>query len=132
MLLLLTIKSNPKQPSCKKECCPQKGYGGCDGRLMVKKINNDNSGEFCAKMASPFFIALLFLISYHFYLYLCTHLFFFFTTGSRKELKDCNTSTIFDFLSNYINFIHIFITCQLFPSGYFFATDLSVGDLKCS
>ena len=53
------------------------------------------------------------------------HVFFFFTTGRRKELKD--TSIIFDFISNYTNYIHIFITCPLFPTGYYFAADLSTG-----
>ena len=91
--------------------------------------------------AAPFFTAWLFLIRYHFFLYLytakpaygwlwgfLTHVFFFVTTGRRKELKEefC-TSIIFDFISNYTNYIHIFITCPLCPTGYFFAADLSTG-----
>ena len=56
-----------------------------------------------------------------------THVFFF-TTGRRKELKDdFNTSIIFDVISNYTNYIHIFITCLLFPTEYYFAADLSTG-----
>ena len=51
--------------------------------------------------AAPFFTDWLFLIRYHFFLYLytaklamagfgafLTHVFFFFTTGRRKELKE--------------------------------------------
>ena len=77
------MKSNPKQPSCKKkQCGPQKGYGekdvnprwrprnGCDGRLMVKIFNNDNLGEFFAKTKwhknSPQLSLLKFLpLTYH-------------------------------------------------------------------
>ena len=32
-----------------------------------------------------------------------------------------------DYISNYTNYIHIFITCPLFPTEYFFAADLSTG-----
>ena len=57
-----------------------------------------------------------------------THVYFLFTTGRRKELiEDFNTSIIFDFISNYTNYIHIFITCPLFPTGYLLAADLSTG-----
>ena len=91
--------------------------------------------------AAPFFTAWLFLIRYHFFLYLYTAkrancwlwgffnpCVFFFTTGRRKELEeDFNTSIIFDFISNYTNYIHIFITCPLFPTGYYFAADLFTG-----
>ena len=45
-----------------------------------------------------------------------------------KNLKKIfNTSIIFDFVSNYTNYIHIFIKCPLFPTGYYFAADLSTG-----
>ena len=53
------------------------------------------------------------------------HVFFSLPQEEEKNLKKiCNTSIIFDFISNYI---HIFITCPLFPTGYFFAADLSTG-----
>ena len=63
-----------------------------------------------------------------------THVFFFFTTGRRKELKKkiCNTSIIFDFISNYTNYIHIFITCPLFSQDIFLQLISLLGDLKCS
>ena len=41
--------------------------------------------------------------------------------------KKFSTSIIFEFISNYTNYIHIFITYPLFPTGYFFAADLSTG-----
>ena len=48
-----------------------------------------------------------------------------------KNLKKIfNTSIIFDFISNYTNYIHIFITCPLFPTGYFSTADLSTGWLE--
>ena len=58
-----------------------------------------------------------------------THVFFSLPQEEEeKNLKKiCNTSIIFDFISNYTNYIHIFITCPLFPTGYFFAADLSTG-----
>ena len=52
-----------------------------------------------------------------------THVFFSLQQEEEKNLKKiCNTSTIFDFISNYTNYIHIFITCPLFPTGYFFCS----------
>ena len=94
--------------------------------------------------AAPFFTAWLFLIRYHFFLYLYTAkpaygwlwgfintCVFFFTTGRRKELKRrilvLQLFLILLNFSNYTNYIHIFITCPLFPTGYFFAADLSTG-----
>ena len=57
-----------------------------------------------------------------------TDVFFSLPREEEKSLKKiCNTSIIFDFISNYTNYIHIFITCPLFPTGYFFAADLSTG-----
>ena len=58
-----------------------------------------------------------------------THVFFLFTTGQyffpaiyyliKKEEKNLkkifNASIVFDFISNYTNYIHMFITCPLFP-----------------
>ena len=91
--------------------------------------------------AAPFFTAWLFLIRYHFFC-ICvlqsrpmagfgaflTHVFFSLPQEEEKNLKKiCNTSIIFYFISNYTNYIHIFITCPLFPTGYFFAADLSTG-----
>jgi len=54
MQLQKEVKSNPKQPSCKKRCGPPKKMrnlprNGCDGKLMGKTFNNDNSGEFGTK-----------------------------------------------------------------------------------
>ena len=91
--------------------------------------------------AAPFFTAWLFLIRYHFFLYLytakpaygwlwgsLTHVFFSLLQEEEKNLKkNFSTSIIFDFISNYTNYIHIFITCPLFPTGYFFAADFSTG-----
>ena len=55
-----------------------------------------------------------------------THVFFSLLQEEKKNLKKIfNTSIIFDFISNYTNYIHIFITCPLFPTGYCFAADLS-------
>ena len=57
-----------------------------------------------------------------------THVFFSLRQEEKKDLKKIfNASIIFDFISNYTNYIHIFITCPLFPTGYFFAADLSTG-----
>ena len=57
-----------------------------------------------------------------------TQVFFYLPQEEEKNLKKiCNTSIIFDFINNYTNYIHIFITCPLFPTGYFFAADLSTG-----
>ena len=60
--------------------------------------------------------------------------FFSLPQEEEKNLKKIfNTSIIFDFISNYTNYIHIFITCPLFPTGYIyiyiyiFAADLSTG-----
>ena len=54
-----------------------------------------------------------------------THVFFSLPQEEEKNLKKiCNTSIIF---GNYTNYIHIFITCPLFPTGYFLAADLSTG-----
>ena len=57
-----------------------------------------------------------------------THVFFSLLQEEEKNLKKTfSTSIIFDFISNYTNYIHIFIKCPLFPTGYFFAADLSTG-----
>ena len=58
-----------------------------------------------------------------------THVFFSLLQEEEKNLKkNFSTSIIFDFISNYTNYMHnIFITCPLFPTGYFFAADLSTG-----
>ena len=56
-----------------------------------------------------------------------THVFFSLPQEEEKNLKIFNNSIIFDFISNNTNYIHIFITCPLFPTGYFFAADLSTG-----
>ena len=89
--------------------------------------------------AVPFFTAWLFLIRYHFFSYLYAAkpaygwLWGFFNPcvfslpqEEEKNLKKIfNASIVFDFISNYTNYIHMFITCPLFPTGYFFAVDLS-------
>jgi len=62
LIFVLTIISNPKQPICKKKCVALKkaivkkevkskvaAKKGCDGRLMAKKFNYNNSGEFDTK-----------------------------------------------------------------------------------
>ena len=91
--------------------------------------------------AAPFFTAWLFLIRYRFFLYLYTAkpaygwlwsfvnpCVFSLPQEEEKNLKKIfNTSIIFDFISNNTNYIHIFIACPLFPTGYFFAADLSTG-----
>ena len=46
-----------------------------------------------------------------------THAFFSLLQEEEKNLKNFSTSIIFDFISNYTNYIHIFITCPLFPTG---------------
>ena len=57
-----------------------------------------------------------------------THVFFSSLQEEEKNLKkNISASIIFDFISNYTNYIHIFITCPLCPTGYFFAADLSTG-----
>ena len=62
-----------------------------------------------------------------------THVFFYLPQEEEKNVKKiCNTSIIFDFISNYTNYIHIFITCPLFPTGYFLQLISLLGDLKCS
>ena len=92
--------------------------------------------------ATPFFTAWLFLIRYHFFLYLYTAkpaygwlwgffnpcVFFYLPQEEERTYRRFfHTSIIFDFISNYTNYIHIFITCPLFPTGYFLAADLSTG-----
>ena len=66
-----------------------------------------------------------------------THVFFSLPQEEEKNLKKIfNTSIIFDFISNYTNYIYIyiyiFITCPLFPTGYFLQLISLLGDLKCS
>ena len=96
--------------------------------------------------AAPFLTAWLFLIKYHFFLYLytakpangwlgafLTHVFSSLPQEEEKNLKkNFSTSIIFDFISNYTNYIHIFITCSLFPTGFFLQLISLLGDLKCS
>ena len=59
-----------------------------------------------------------------------THVFFYLPQKEENNLKKIfNTSIIFDFISNYTNYIHIFITCPL----YIILQLISLlGDLKCS
>ena len=62
-----------------------------------------------------------------------THVFFSLLQEEEKNLKmSFNTSIIFDFINNYTNYIHIFITCSLFPTGYFLQLISLLGDLKCN
>ena len=61
-----------------------------------------------------------------------THVFFSLPQEEEKNLKNFITSIIFDFISNYTNYIHIFITCSLFPTGFFLQLISLLGDLKCS
>ena len=96
------------------------------------------------KGRTPFFTAWLFLIRFHFFLYLyipkpaygqlwgfLTYIFFF-TTGKEKDEADfINSLTHSDFISKcthyiynayiksslYYELLHIFITCQLIPTG---------------
>ena len=57
-----------------------------------------------------------------------THVFFSSLQEEEKNLKkNFSASIIFDFISNYTNYIYIFTTCPLCPTGYFFAADLSTG-----
>ena len=57
-----------------------------------------------------------------------THVFFSLPQEEEKNLKKIfNTSIIFGFISNCTKYIHIFITCPLFPTGYYLAADLSTG-----
>ena len=55
------------------------------------------------------------------------HVFFYLPQEEKNLQKIFNTSIIFDFISNCTNYIHIFITCPLFPTGYFLVADLSTG-----
>ena len=97
--------------------------------------------------AAPFFTAWLFLIRYHFFLYLYTAKpaygwlwgFFnpcvvvFLPQEEEKNLKkNFSASIIFDFITNYTNYIHIFITCSLFPQDFFLQLISLLGDLDCS
>ena len=60
------------------------------------------------------------------------HVFFSLPQEEEKNLKkNFSTTIIFDF-SNYTNYIHIFITCSLFPTGFFLQLISLLGDLKCS
>ena len=62
-----------------------------------------------------------------------THVFFSLPQEEEKNLKkNFSTSIIFDFISNYTNYIQIFITCPLFPTGIFLQLISLLGDLKCS
>ena len=62
-----------------------------------------------------------------------THVFFSSLQEEEKNLKkNFNASIIFDFISNYTNYIHIFTTCPLCPTGYFLQLISLLGDLKCS
>ena len=62
-----------------------------------------------------------------------THVVFSLPQEKEKNLKKiCNTSIIFDFITNYTNYIHIFITRPLFPTSYFLQLISLLGDLKCS
>ena len=63
-----------------------------------------------------------------------THVFFSLLQEEEKNLKkNFSTSIIFDFISNYTNYIHIIlITCSLFPTGFFLQLISLLGDLKCS
>ena len=59
-----------------------------------------------------------------------THVFFSLPQEEEKNLKkNFSTSIIFDFISNYI---HIFTTCSLLPTGFFLQLISLLGDLKCS
>ena len=59
-----------------------------------------------------------------------THVFFSLLQEEEKNLKkNFSTSIIFDFISNYTNYIHIFITC---PQDIFLQLISLLGDLKCS
>ena len=52
-----------------------------------------------------------------------THVLFSLLEEEEKNFKkNFSASIIFDFNSNYTNYIHIFITCPLCPTGYFFCS----------
>ena len=56
-----------------------------------------------------------------------THVFFSLPQEEEKNLKKiCNTSIIFDFISNYTNYIHILLHAHYSPQDCF-AADLSTG-----
>ena len=56
-----------------------------------------------------------------------THVFFSLPQEEEKNLKKiCNSSIIFDFISNYTNYIHINYM-PIIPHRIFFADDLSTG-----
>ena len=60
------------------------------------------------------------------------HVFFSLLQEEEKNLKkNFSTSIIFHFIGNYTNYIHIFITCPLFPTGYFLQLISLLSDLKC-
>ena len=67
-----------------------------------------------------------------------THVFFSLPQEEEKNLKKiCNTSIIFDFISNYTNYIHIIIYIYLLhahysPQDIFLQLISLLGDLKCS
>ena len=62
-----------------------------------------------------------------------THVFFSLLQEEEKNLeKNFSTSIIFDFISNYTNYIHIFITCPLCPQDIFLQLISLLSDLKCS
>ena len=61
-----------------------------------------------------------------------THVFFSLPQEEKNLKKIFNASIVFDFISNYTNYIHMFITCPLFPTGYFLQLISLLGDLKCS
>ena len=92
--------------------------------------------------AAPFFTAWLFLIRYHFFLYLYTakpaygwiwgfwHVFFSLPQEEENNLKKiCNTSIIFDF----IHIIYIYLLhAHYSPQDIFLQLMSLLGDLKCS
>ena len=62
-----------------------------------------------------------------------THVFFSLPQEEEMNLKkNFSTSIIFDFISNYTNYIHVFIICALFPTGFVLQLISLLGDLKCS
>ena len=83
--------------------------------------------------AAPFFTAWLFLIRYHFFC-ICilqsrpmagfgaflTHVFFSLLQEEEKNLKkNFSTSIIFDFISNYTNYIHNLLHAHYSPQDFF-------------
>ena len=57
-----------------------------------------------------------------------THVFFSLPQEEEKNLKkNFSTSIIFDFISNYTNYIHIYLLHAHYSSQDFFAADLSTG-----